>query len=165
MKKMHIYILISACLFASACVGLQKNAIFGNSDGFRGVRWGLQMESPENENLHENEFIKKKGVFLRPGEDLSFGEAKMELIWYRPIKSRFYQVYMETHGAFNFAALMNELKTRLGPPKTANNSTNMYKWVSEDTEVFVRFYRLDQKITMTINPTGARWGEILQTGS
>jgi len=103
--------------------------------GFRGIQWETEFSAVEKEmEFYKPEpGIKGMKTYLRKGDDLNIGEAKIERIEYAFWKGIFFGVTVSTIGHSNWVRLRDAIFEEYGPGLKRNGSNNNdeYTWSGE----------------------------------
>jgi hypothetical protein len=141
-RAMGCRTLISAVCFALSLPGctsgtpLLRNTVgFQNEPtGFRNIEWGAQVHNiPEKLTLVEKG---KSEIYTRPGDKLSFGDAKLKSIHYAFYKGRFELVYIESQPGTT-TEMINTFQAQFGQGKQANQYISNYLWYGPKTRIFL----------------------------
>jgi len=103
--------------------------------GFRGIQWETEFSAVEKEMEYykPEPGIKGMKTYLRKGDDLKIGEAKIERIEYAFWKGIFFGVTVSTIGHANWIRLKDAIFEEYGPGLKRNGSNNNdeYTWSGE----------------------------------
>ena len=97
--------------------------------GFRGIKWGedFSIRAKEMTFLGDNNTGAK--WYIRTGDKMSLGDAKLARIAYGYRKNKFFSVYIYTFSAKNGDALLRALRDQFG------EHNQDYQWYYGDVEV------------------------------
>jgi hypothetical protein len=112
MKRILILIL---CIFILACASTRSKPRV-ELDGFRGVHWGADVAKLDGMEKIEQVKPSNKDIswYTRKGETLTFGNAKVESIFYSFWMGSFESVWIDFRGTENFKVIKNELFEQFG---------------------------------------------------
>jgi len=106
-------------------------------DGFRGIKWGTTLSSLSGmEPFYGNDDIK---VYLKKGDALKWGSAKLERIQYHFWKGRLMLVLILTPDYDNYKALDKALIEQFGPGDRSKDE--IAYWVGNQTTVEFAFQK------------------------
>lgn len=126
MKKVFLLSVVALIVLA---LSLGVFAFQNEPDGFRGLKWG----DPPTEDMAYWELVVGLDLYILPGEKLSLGEAKLEIITYCFYEDRFMEVNLHFLGLENYKLLMEICRTKFGK-EVEHSASNLY-WVSSQSEV------------------------------
>lgn len=126
-------------------------------DGFRGITWGTELAANASEmSLTEESGIKK--FYMRKGDKLTIGDAKLTDVGYYYWNDKFAGAMMRTKGISDETALILALKTTFGEGSKPNRYLDKYYWygatttislncnsVSHDCMAFIRSTQITQE--------------------
>jgi hypothetical protein len=104
---------------------------------FRGIRWGDPVMG-----LSDMVLVLDGGAlkaYVRKGDDMSIGEAKLDRLHYIFYKGRFYCVYIEFSGSHNFSRLRDTLVDWYGPGEEKRTPDKHFYWVGEAASVTMNY--------------------------
>jgi len=137
-------------------------------NGFRDIKWGTEistlkdMEKVEQDKSSDSDLV----WYIRKGDTLAIGEAKLENIFYSFWMGNFEGVWIEFKGEGNFEALKKELfeqfgkaleseelmkKMDRGEPSTIGHAEEFYAWWGKYTEMSLSYSKDRHKGTLYIN--------------
>jgi hypothetical protein len=105
---------------------------------FRGIKWG----DPVMGFLSDMVLVLDGGAlkaYVRKGEDMSMGEAKLDRLHYIFYGGRFYCVYIEFSGAESFNRLRETLVDWYGPGEEKRASNKHLYWVGGTVSVTMNY--------------------------
>ena len=129
------------CLFfiAMACVVwlTTAEAYQNEPKHFRGIKWGDPVMG-----LSDMVLVLDGGAlkaYVRKGEDMSMGEAKLDRLHYIFYKGQFYCVYIEFSGSDNFNRLREALVDWYGPGEEKRTPNKHFYWVGGTASVTMNY--------------------------
>ncbi|MBW1744662.1 MAG: hypothetical protein JRJ47_14740 [Deltaproteobacteria bacterium] len=135
------------CLFliAMACVVwlTPADAYQNEPKHFRGIKWGAPVIG-----LSDMVLVLDGGAlkaYVRKGDDMSMGEAKLDRLHYIFYKGRFYCVYLEFSGPRNFNRLREALVDWYGPGEEKRVPRNHFYWVGGTASVTLNYNESTEK--------------------
>jgi len=174
MKKMKRPKLLTFlfCIFLVGCASTQHSKPRSEIDGFRGIKWGTEVETLEGmEKLGRDKSSNPDIVwYARKGEKLTFGNVKVENIFYSFWMGSFESVWIDFKGDENFEVLKRELFERFGKvpesrelmkrmekeplmerSKMRYGEEEFYFWEGKQTEMWLSYSKKRQKGDLSIN--------------
>lgn len=138
--------LVLACqlaLAAAAAAGGLEDLDARN--GFRDARFGAPFESFRGLALLSDGGARGSTLYVRPADELRFGEASLDGVTYGFYAGRLYYVTLFTSGARNGRAALAELERAYGPGQRSSGDADEYVW--RGARVLLH-YRLDPATSM-----------------
>lgn len=139
MKKGIVLLVV---LFLALSLG--AFAFQNEPQGFRGLEWG----DPPTEDMAFWDLVEGLDLYILPGEKLSLGEAKLEIITYCFYEDRFMEVNLHFLGLNNYALLMGICRTTFG--KEVEQSASDLYWVSSQSEVSMDYLSAKNQGVLTL---------------
>jgi len=115
-------------------------------DGFRGIKWGTKIST-----LKGMEYVRTDPssggikVYIRKGDDLHIGSAKLERIEYGFWKGKFFDVYIITKGSTNFSGLADAVFEKFGMGFQPNKSEVSFMWIGDITQMTLEYNEVTKK--------------------
>ena len=171
MKKLKILTFLFLILFMG-CASTRYTKPLSELDGFRGIKWGAGVTTLEGMEKLEQDKTSNRDIvwYRRKGETLTFGNVKVEDIFYSFWMGGFESVWIDFRGEENFEALKKELFERFGKvlesgelvkrtekEALVERSTmrqgeeEFYFWDGEQMEMWLSYSKSRQKGTLSIN--------------
>ena len=172
MKKFEFFTFLF-CLFLVGCLASTRySKPRSELDSFRGIKWGAEITALGDMEKVEQDKSPNRDIvwYMRKGEMLTFGRAKLENIFYSFWMGNFETVWMDFKGEENFQALKQEVFERFGKvlesgelmKKTEKEALierstmrqgeeEFYFWDGKQTEMWLSYSKNRQKGTFSIN--------------
>lgn len=171
MKKIQALTFIF-CIYFVGCASTPSFKPRSEIDGFRGIKWGTEITTLEGmERLKKDKPSSPDVVwYRRKGETLTFGNAKVENIFYSFWMESFESVWIDFRGDENFEVLKKELFERFGKvlesgelmKKTddeglierstmQHRGEEFYFWEGKQMEMWLSYSKNLQKGSLSIN--------------
>ncbi len=158
------------CILIMACASTRSKPRV-ELDGFRGIHWGADVAKLDGMEKVEQVKTSDKDIawYTRKGETLTFGNARVENIFYSFWMGSFESVSIDFRGTENFKALKNELFERFGKvlesaellekeKKTLIESSpiqrgeeEFYFWDGKQMEMWLSYSKESQRGNLSIN--------------
>lgn len=97
-------------------------------EGFRGLRFGAPIESVSDLRLVSESGARGSRLYVRPSEELVFGDASLDGVTYGFYAGRLYFVTLFTSGRRNARAALAELEREYGPGLPVPGQAEEYVW-------------------------------------
>jgi hypothetical protein len=165
---------IASSIFLIGCVGSTRHAkLRSEPDGFKGIKWGTEISTLKDmERVEQDKSFNSDLVwYIREGDALTIGKAKLENIFYCFWMGNFESVWIDFKGEENFEALKEELfklfgkalgseehakkrheKAGIDPSKTEREDF-LYTWWGKNTDVLLSYSKDRHKGTLDILST------------
>jgi hypothetical protein len=171
MKKVKV-LAIAFSIFLTGCAGSTRHAKLRlEPDGFRDIKWGTEISAlGDMEKVEQNKSVNSDlAWYVRKGDTLAIGKAKLENIFYSFWMGNFESVWIDFKGDENFETLKKELFERFGKARESEGSMEkmgkgarrerlpteraraFYAWWGEMTEIFLSYSQDRHKGTLTMN--------------
>ena len=172
MKKIDAIAFV-ICIFFVSCASTRYSKPRSELDGFRGIKWGTEVTTLEGmEKVEQGKSSNADIVwYVRKGETLTFGKAKLENIFYSFWMGSFESVWIDFRGEENFDALKQELFERFGKVlesgelikktekeplmersrTTRQGREEFYFWDGKQMEMWLSYSKDRQKGTLSVN--------------
>ena len=124
MKKKVMVMLV--CLVALGLT-LRASAFLGETDGFRGIKWGTENKPPLSLSPLPGQKDGESFYEIK-GENLQMRKAEVESIKYGFYKNKFFKVVVQYKSASNFKKLNEMLEEELGSGKQPSAGYGQYVW-------------------------------------
>jgi hypothetical protein len=171
MKKVKILAILFTIFLIGCFAFARSSKPRSDPDGIRGIKWGTEistlkdLEKVEQDKSSDSELV----WYIRKGDTLAIGEAKLENIFYSFWMGNFEGVWIDFKGEENFEALKKELFEQFGKPLRSEGSMRkmgkgagrerspteragtFYAWWGKNTEVWLSYSEDRHKGTLTIN--------------
>lgn len=136
MKAQNIVARIALIGFLFSGLSQPAFAFENEPEGFRGIKWGTPISSNKSEmTLIERDA--KLSVYLRKGDKLRIGEAKLTSLSYGYYKEHFFMAAMTTQGASNKTELLRAFKAQFGEGDRPNELLDKYVWAGATTSIII----------------------------
>ena len=160
------------CILLVGCASTQYSKPRSEIDGFRGIKWGAEVETLEGMEKLERDKSSNPDIvwYARKGEKLTFGNVKVENIFYSFWMGNFESVWMDFKGEENFQVLKQEVFERFGKvlesgellKKTEKEALierstmrqgeeEFYFWDGKQMEMWLSYSKDRQKGSLSIN--------------
>jgi len=160
------------CILLVGCVSTRYSKPRVELDGFRGIKWGVEVTTLEGMKKVEQDKSADRDIvwYTRKGEALTFGNAKVESIFYSFWMGSFESVWIDFKGDGDFEVLKRELFERFGKVLESgelvrksesealiyrstgrSGKEEFYFWDGKQTEMWLSYSRNLQKGTFSIN--------------
>ena len=179
MKKMKKTKLLTFlfCILLVGCASTQYSKPRSEIDGFRSIKWGAEVETLEGMEKLERDKSSNPDIvwYARKGEKLTFGNVKVENIFYSFWMGSFESVWIDFKGDENFEVLKRELFERFGKvpesrelmkrmekeplmerSKMRYGEEEFYFWEGKQTEMWLSYSKKRQKGDLSINSKKVR---------
>ncbi len=128
-------------VFLILCVllpGSPALAFPGEPDGFRGIPWNTGVESlPGLIEAGGGADTGRVRVYRRENEDLTFGRARLDSIFYEFREGRFFRVQIRVTDIYNFLLLRDALFHLHGPGRELSPRAERYEWYGERSRMLL----------------------------
>jgi len=180
MKKVKILIIVFTIFLIGCFASTRSSKPHPEPDGFRGIKWGTEISTLEDmERVKQDKSSNSDLVwYIREGDALTIGNAKLENIFYFFWMGKFESVWIDFKGDENFETLKKELfklfgkalgseehakkrheKAGIEPSKTELG--DFYTWWGKNTDVVLSYSKdrhmgtLDFRSTIISEERGA----------
>jgi len=127
--------------------GYRAYAFQNEPDGFRGIKWGVNIGKLSSMKLIEDgEEVK---YYALKNDKMQIGDAELDAIAYGFYKSRFYMVGIKYHAYSNYSAIKETLIQQYGPGSRPNKYVEKYFWFGDNVSVTLQFNEIQE--------TGVLW--------
>ena len=171
MKKVKV-LAIAFSIFLIGCAGFSGHAKpRSEPDGFRDIRWGTEISTLGDMEKVEQDKSSNSDLawYMRKGDTLAIGKAKLEKIFYSFWMGNFESVWIDFKGDENFETLKKELFERFGKalesaelmkkmdreasrePSAIGHGEEFYAWWGKITEMSLSYSRDRHKGTLYMN--------------
>jgi len=171
MKKVKV-LAIAFSIFLTGCAGSTRHAKPRlDPDGFRDIKWGTEISALGDMEKVEQDKPSNSDLawYIRKGDTLPMGKAKLENIFYSFWMGNFESVWIDFKGDENFEALKDELFERFGKARESEEGMEkmgkraqrerspteragaFYAWWGKNTEIFLSYSKDRHKGTLTMN--------------
>jgi hypothetical protein len=176
MKKGKV-LAIAFSIFLIGCAGFSGHAKpRSEPEGFRDIRWGTEISALGNmEKVEQDKSSNSDSAwYIRKGDTLAIGNAKLEKIFYSFWMGNFESVWIDFKGDENFETLKKELFERFGKaleseelmkkmdrgasrePSAIGHGGEFYAWWGKITEMSLSYSRDRHKGTLYMNSKAMR---------
>ena len=176
MKKVKV-LAIAFSIFLIACAGFTRHAKpRSEPDGFRDIRWGTEISTLGDMEKVEQDKSSNSDLawYIRKGDTLAIGKAKLENIFYSFWMGNFESVWIDFKGDENFETLKKDLFERFGKaleseelmkkmdrrasrePWTIGHGEEFYAWWGKNTEMSLSYSKDRHKGTLYMNSKAMR---------
>lgn len=102
-------------------------------EGFRGLKWGMNIEEINNPNMILVKTSKEKlfTLYTRKTDKLSIGNAKLETIHYFFYKGKLFLIHIYAKGHSNFRSLQGAISAYYEPGYQPNRYVSKWEWYKE----------------------------------
>jgi hypothetical protein len=170
-KKVKV-LAIGFSILLMGCAGSTRHAKpRSDPDGFRGIRWGTEISALGDMEKVEQDKSSSSDLawYIRKGDTLAIGKAKLENIFYSFWMGSFESVWIDFKGDENFETLKKELFERFGKaleseelmkktdrevprePPPIGHGEEFYAWWGKRTEMTLSYSKERHKGTLYIN--------------
>jgi hypothetical protein len=130
MKKANILIIVATIFLIGCLASTRSSKPHSEPDGFRGIKWGTEISTLED--MERVEQVKSSNSdlvwYIREGDVLTIGKAKLENIFYSFWMGNFESVSIDFKGDENFESLRNELFNLFGKaPESGEHARKRHK--------------------------------------
>ena len=180
MKRIKILTIVFTILLISCVASTRSSKPRSEPDGFMGIKWGTEISTLEDmERVKQDKSSNSDLVwYIREGDALTIGNAKLENIFYFFWMGKFESVWIDFKGDENFETLKKELfklfgkalgseehakkrheKAGIEPSKTELG--DFYTWWGKNTDVVLSYSKdrhmgtLDFRSTIISEERGA----------
>lgn len=171
MKKVKFFT-IAFSIFLMGCAGSTRHAKpRSEPDGFRDIRWGTPISALGDMEKFEQDKSSDSNLawYIRKGDTLAIGKAKLENIFYSFWMGSFESVWIDFKGDDNFEILKKELFERFGKALeseelikkmdreasrelvTIGHGEEFYAWWGKITEMLLSYSNERHKGALSIN--------------
>jgi hypothetical protein len=107
-------------------------AYFNEPDDFRGIKWGTELESIQDEFVFNSKSAASDDIlfYTRKGDVLKLGSAQLDFIKYAFFEGKLVWVWITFHGIDNFHKLRDEMFNRYLPVDDQNKNFPVLSGVS-----------------------------------
>jgi hypothetical protein len=176
MKKVTVLV-IAFSIFLIGCAGFSGHAKpRSEPDGFRDIRWGTEISTLGDMEKVEQDKSSNSDLawYIRKGDTLAIGKAKLENIFYSFWMGNFESVWIDFKGDENFETLKKELFERFGKaleseelmkktdrgasrePSTIGHGGEFYAWWGKNAEMSLSYSKDRHKGTLYMNSKAMR---------
>jgi hypothetical protein len=110
--------MLAFLLIVTACFAIPAFAFQNEPDGFRGVKWGTNINELHDMVLYQEDGDTK--AYQRNNDKIKIGDAEISLVVYGFYKGRFYAVHIGFNGDSNFKKLKNTFFDQFGQGYQSN---------------------------------------------
>jgi hypothetical protein len=142
MPRCLALVLALALAPVAAAAGLEE---LDDQNGFRDAHFGAPFESFRGFALLSDQGARNSTLYVRPSDELRFGEARLDGVTYAFYAGRLYFVTLLTSGVRNGRAALAELERAYGPGVRSPGEVEEYVW--RGSRVLLH-YRLDSVTSM-----------------
>jgi hypothetical protein len=165
-------LILTICLFLAGCLLSTRSKHLSELDGFRGIHWGSEVNKLEGMLKVEPDKPSSRDItwYTRRGETLTFGDAKLENVFYSFWMGSFESVWIDFRGEENFKKLKAELFERFGKVLESRElmkkkekepllegstmrygEEEFYFWDGKETEMWLSYSKNRQRGALSIN--------------
>ena len=175
-EKVKILAILFSILLIGCFASTRSSKLRADPDGFRGIKWGTEISTLKDlEKVKQDKSSDSDLVwYIRKGDTLAIGEAKLENIFYSFWLGNFESVWIDFKGEDNFEAIKKELVEQFGKPLSSEGIMKkmgertgrelspteragiFYAWWGKNTEMWLSFSEDLHKGTLTINSVRIR---------
>ena len=173
MKKVKILIIVFTIFLIGCFASTRSSKPHSEPDGFRGIKWGTEISTLEDMERVEQDKSSNSDLvwYIREGDTLTIGKAKLENIFYFFWMGNFESVSIDFKGDENFETLKKELfklfgkavgseehakkrhkKVGIEPSKTEREDF-FHAWWGENTDVVLSYSKDRHMGTLDIRST------------
>lgn len=159
-------------IFLMGCAGPTRNAkLRPEPDGFRDIKWGAEISTlGDMEKVEQDPSLNSDlAWYVRKGDALAIGNAKLEKIFYSFWMGTFESVWIDFRGDENFEILKKDLFERFGKaleseklmkkmdretsrePSTVGHGEEFYAWWGKKAEMSLSYSKDRHKGTLSIS--------------
>ncbi len=168
---------IASSIILIGCAGFTRHAKPRlEPEGFRNIKWGTEISSLGDMEKVEQDKPSNSDLawYVRKGDTLSIGKARLENIFYSFWMGNFEGVWIDFKGDENFETLRKELFERFGKALESEELMNklnrgasreqasvshgeeFYAWWGKNTEMLLSYSRDRHKGTLSMNSKAIR---------
>jgi hypothetical protein len=171
MKKAKVLAIVFSIFLIGCFASTRSSKSPSEPDGFRDIKWGTEittlkgMEKTDQDKSSESDLV----WYIRKGDTLAIGKAKLENISYSFWMGNFESVWIDFEGDENFETLKKELFERFGKvleseelmkkmdkrvgeePSTIGHAEQFYAWWGKKTEMTLSYSKGRHKGILYIN--------------
>jgi hypothetical protein len=171
MKKVKILAILFSVFFVGCFASTRSSELRADLDGFRDIRWGTEistlkdMEKVEPDRSSNTDLV----WYIRKGDPLTIGKAKLENIFYSFWMGSFEGVWIGFEGDENFETLKKELFERFGKvleseelmkkmggeaggePPSVKHAEEFYAWWGKNMEMTLSYSKGRHQGALSIN--------------
>jgi len=171
MKKVKILAIIFSIFLIGCFASTRSSNPRSEPDGFRSIKWGTEITTLKDMEKAEQDKSSKSDLvwYIRKGDILAIGEAKLKNIYYSFWMGNFESVWIDFEGDENLKTLKKELFERFGKaleseelmkkmdnrmggePSTIGHAEQFYAWWGKNTEMWLSYSKDRHKGTLTMN--------------
>lgn len=151
MKKKAIISIIIGSFILYGGIIFAENSSFNfkagsEPDGFRDIKWETNLKILPGMR-HVGAHLSYKGVekYVKPGDDLTIGGAKLEKIEYLFWREKFFAVEIHTKGFSKFDILKKVVFEKFGRGDQPNKSLERYIWKGSKTGMRLVYSKFFEK--------------------
>lgn len=140
-------------LLLSLLMGCEKSGkLKEDPGGFRNILWETDIK-----NLSDMEFLKDEDnakVYIRKNDKLAIGDIRLDAIYYKFYKGKFYEVEIKTRGFMNFLNLKDLCFEKYGKAKKEKDSLSQkekYYWSGDKTSISLGYYGRPDEVILTFD--------------
>jgi hypothetical protein len=133
-------------------------------DGFAGIKWSTPFSEVKSDMVESRSIsdpaepnVKIKIYYIKKGDPLEWGEAKLDKIEYVFWRGKFAEARISATGPENFDRLKKFLFEKYG---TVNQSQGAYFWNGSVTQIFLKYDGSAKPFLLTIASTGIASQEV-----
>lgn len=103
-------------------------------EGFRGLKWGMNIEDINNPNMILVKISKDKlfTLYTLKTDKLSIGNAKLKTIHYFFYRGKLFLIHIYAKGHSNFRSLQGAISAYYEPGYQPNKFVSKWEWYRED---------------------------------
>ena len=133
MKKQMLMVLAVLLVCGSTLFACNKSKM-DKWEGFRGLKWGMNIEDINNPNMILVKTSKEKlfTLYTRKTDKLSIGNAKLKTIHYFFYKGKLFLIHIYAKGHSNFRSLQGAISAYYEPGYQPNKFVSKWEWYRED---------------------------------
>jgi hypothetical protein len=126
-------------------VPINSLAYDNEPDGFGGIKWGTKISTLKGmSKLGTDPSFGGIDIYIRKGEELKFGDAKLSGIQYGFWKGKFADVRITVKGKENWPVLKNAVFAKYGKGNQADPNVEKYAWFGTVSAIGLEYMEASQ---------------------
>lgn len=155
--KRIIFIMIllfqAAMLAGCATDGVTSQSFQGETDGFRGIPWGTDLAArPDMKFLFVPTWDSAVKLYSRSGDELKFGNVKVNNVLYGAMDGKFYTAQLNTIGVTIYSEFKEAVFRQFGKGHffVDKEGKLSHQWLGPTTRMFLRYEPLSETAWLTM---------------
>jgi hypothetical protein len=171
MTRIKIISIVFGLILIGCFASTRPSKFRSEPDGFRGIKWGTEISTLKGmEKVEQDKSFGRDSVwYIRKGDTLTMGEAKLENIFYSFWMGSFESVWIDFKREENFMALRKELFEQFGKVRESEGNVEemvkrtprqqssterpgaFYAWFGKSTEILLTYSEDRHQGALTMN--------------